>query len=167
MDAGSAKAHSEERTFANGDHGPQKPTGEENVPPETRDRRQRSQKQPQTRHSSLCIFEYRFRESNSCPPRNHRTGLRGEAGNGNFDNGDRREKAANLLAETEVRDRAGTLKAPIPAQQARGARTKFEPLRLGGGGCSQPKPVSWGVSLLTGKNTGNFGDIATWHTYGD
>jgi len=36
-----------------------------------------------------------------------------------------------------------------------------------GGGCSQPKPVSWGVSLLTGKNTGNFGDIATWHTYGD
>jgi hypothetical protein len=37
------------------------------------------------------------------------------------------KKAANLSAETEFRDRAGTPKAPIPAQQVRGARTKFEP----------------------------------------
>jgi hypothetical protein len=53
--------------------------------------------------------------------------VRREAGNGNFDSGDRSEKAANLSAETEFRDRAGTLKAPIPAQQVRGARTTFDP----------------------------------------
>jgi hypothetical protein len=53
--------------------------------------------------------------------------VRREAGNGNFDSGDRSKKAANLSAETEFRDRAGTPKAPIPAQQVRGARTKFEP----------------------------------------
>jgi hypothetical protein len=53
--------------------------------------------------------------------------VRREAGNGNFDSGDRSKKAANLSAETEFRDRAGTLKAPIPAQQVRGARTTFDP----------------------------------------
>ena len=38
---------------------------------------------------------------------------------------------------------------------------------LGGGGCSQPKPVSWGVCLLTGKNTGNLAIFAPWHTWDD
>jgi hypothetical protein len=50
------------------------------------------------------------------------------------------KKAANLSAETEFRDRAGTLKAPIPAQQVRGARTTFDPYDWVVGTTGEPLP---------------------------